>query len=326
MTTPFPLPVLFTAWTWHDGAGIAGEVIRRARLGGFKTVAVQLRESTPDDATDDGRTLDPGDVKAMKDAGLTVWGWDEVGSATAHLLETLPLDGWLPQVESMFQREALFTALRAGVGAGMPKALVTTYGGLDTTTDVLRLRELWPDVFTLVECYKADGFPHEQIDRMLDQGRIYGFDRTRVRALVGTYKGEMPSDYPGLDAADYGGAYLEESMTDDQLRAFAAIVPAPTPTPEPPPLTIPDPRVINQQISLLADKWLTANPGDEPLSRLRAIFTIAESTDAEWNAVRQYVVTALNGNGGAFEEQIAQLQDERDAALAKIAAAKAALT
>lgn len=334
MTSPFPLPILFTAWTWHDGAGIAGEVIRRARLGGFKSVAVQLSESTPDDATDDGRTLDPGDVKAMRDAGLFVVGWDIVSADTAHLLETLPLQGWCPQVESMFQREPLYAALRAGVGAGLPKALVTTYGGLDTAADVVRLRELWPDVYTFVECYKADGFPHEQIDRMLDQGRVYSFDRSRLRALVGTYRGEMPTDYPGLDAADYGGAYLEESMSDTQLRAFAQIVPAlpaPQPTPEEP-VSIPDPAKLCEQISLLAESWLQCFDEPHPLARLRSILEIAETTSSEWYAVRQDVVDALAGKVGelrrglaAAEEQVAHLAAELEDAEARIARAKAAL-
>jgi hypothetical protein len=307
MTPPFPLPVLFTAWTWSDGAGIAGEVIRRAKLGAFKTVAVQLSAAG----------LDATDVGYMHDAGLMVVGWDPVGLGLTAEAEALPLDGWLPQVESPTQRDALLDCLRGGLAPKLPRALVTTYGGLDTLADVASLVRAWGSMpFTFVECYAADGYPHDDIDRMLHQGTVYGFDATALRALVGTYRGEFPKDYPGLEAANYGGAYLEESMSDDQLRAFAPLAAAaPTPTPEP--TVTNDAPQRNADIAKIAEDWL-ASFGPAPLSRLALIERIATSTDAEWNAMRLYVKDAVDG-------RTPDLEDALNVAEAKIAAAKTAL-
>lgn len=350
--SPFPLPVMFTAWTFRDGAGIAGEVIRRAKLMGAKTVAVQLSEDTPADSTDEGRTLDPSDVKAMKDAGLFVVGWDLPGSpaVTQFLLNHLGVDGWMPQVEGPGQRDALFNALKAGVGKGLPKALVCTYGGLDTKADVAALRALWPDVVAFIECYKADGPPHEQIDTMLWQGTQYGFDKTRLLALVGTWRGEMRVDYPQLDPAEYGGIYLAESTTDAQLKAFATLNGS---TPEPPPAPTPsaDPAACNRVAAGAAHLWLDPLlPDRKELSRLRCIADIAESGDVDWTEMRGDVRAALDGDVTVPPEVLAELaqvktdlakvREQRDAevaarvevqsllneAQAKIAAATAALS
>ncbi len=323
MTSPFPLPILFTAWTWRDGAGIAGEVIRRSKLGGFKTVAVELSENT---GGDPGSSLDAQDVRYLKDAGLFVVGWGPV-DARIDLELGLALDGWLPQVEGPGQRDALLDALKRGAAAGLPRALVTTYGGLDTTADVAALVKAWGGMpFTFVECYKGDGYPHNDIDRMLAQGEVYGFARGTLRALVGTYRGELPADYPGLTSSNYGGAYLEESMTDAQLRAFASTVPAPAPTPAP----TPEPTVTNDsaerkaKIAAICDEWL-ANFGPAPLTRLGIIDRIAKS-GTEWeDELREDVKLALDGGVGKLRDDLHAAQSELFTLRSKITAAKAAL-
>lgn len=327
MTPPFPLPVLFTAWTWKDGAGIAGEVIRRAKLMGARSVAVQLSQATGDDP---GSSLDPQDVKFLKDAGLTVVGWDPAGDLTQTLLVRLGVDAWCPQVEGPGQRDALLASLNAGVGKGLPRALVTTYGGLDTTADVQALVKAWGgQPFTLVECYKADGPIHADIDRMLSQGVVYGFQT--LLALAGCYRGEMPADYPTLRPTNYGGLYLEENATDAQLKAFSALASAPTPAPTPEPTVTNDAAERNKKIAAIADEWL-ATFGPAELSRLGCITDIAKSGDTWTLARRQDVRDALTGAVAALR---AELQAERQArveatsklneALAKIAAAQAAL-
>lgn len=342
MTSPFPLPILFTAWTWKDGAGIAGEVIRRAKLMGAKTVAVQLSQDT---GGDPGSTLDPQDVQYLHDAGLFVVGWDPVGSpaATQILLNGLGVDGWLPQVEGPGQRDALIAALQQGVGKGKPKALVTTYGGLDTQPDKQALTAAWgAEPFTFVECYAADGPIHADVSRMLSQGVVYGFRSDCLRGLVGCYRGETPSSYTGLDASNYGGLYLEENASDDQLKAFApyAAPATPAPAPTPAPSTTADPAALNRQIDKLAHQWLDQQTDPKLLSRLRCIDDIATSSDTGWVAVRQDVRDALDGKVEQLRTQLSDLQTqlaesqrqltnvtaERDMFKGKVAAAKAALS
>jgi hypothetical protein len=192
---------------------------------------------------------------------------------------------------------------------------VTTYGGLDTQADVAALVKAWGSMpFTFVETYKADGYPHDDADRMLYQGTVYGFSVMSLVALVGDYRGELPGDYSGLRATNYGGLYLEETSSDAQLQAFAALA-APQPTPEP--TVTNDAPARNAQVAEICDEWL-ANFGPSPLSRLALIDRIAKSTDAEWNAARQYVKEALDGTAASKD---AELQTDR----VKIAAAKAAL-
>jgi len=106
-------------------------------------------------------------------------------------------------------------------------------------------------------------------------------------------------------------------------------------------VSIPDPATLNQKIASLAESWLSCFTDLKPLTRLRVIKRIATSTDAEWVAEREAVVAALDNptaasalraQVSALQTQLAnesaariQLQSELDDALAKIAAAKAAL-
>lgn len=313
MTPPFPLPVLFTAWEWHNGAGIAGKVIAAAKRGGFKTVAVELSEDTGGDPSS---TLDVQDVQYLKDAGLFVVGWGAVASTDFRKLSELGLDGWLPQVEGPGQRDALITALHSGAPS-LPRALVTTYGGLDTQADVAALVKAWGGMpFTFVETYKADGPPHDDADRMLSQGVVYGFNAMSLVALVGTYRGEQPSEYSGLRASNYGGIYLEENTNDAQLDAFAALAKTPPPPPPPEPTVTNDADKRKADIVAIVDEW-QANFGPQPLSRLGVIELVAKS-GPEWYAYRQDVIDALGG-------KVAELRAELADAQAKIERAKTAL-
>lgn len=179
---------------------------------------------------------------------------------------------------------------------------------------------------------------------MLSQGVVYGFPSSMLRALIGTYRGETPSSYAGLSSSTYGGVYLAEPMTDQQLQAcanvLAAPAPAPAPEPTPAPSTTADPVSLNRQIAALAHEYPVE---DHPLARLACIAAIAETDDSEWLAIRTYVHEAITGDvaqqlksmAASIDKLQQQLSSEQaarveatsnlNAALAKIAAAQAAL-
>lgn len=164
---------------------------------------------------------------------------------------------------------------------------------------------------------------------------------------------------PLLDEARMGRAFsifMAEFILPGDLEALDRFaLRAPTPP-------APNPAEINAKIAALAETWLSVFlPDEKLLTRLRNIKRIATTTDAEWVAVRQDVVDALDGRVRLLREQlattkewltkvtaerdglkvelaqaqadlagaearIATLTSERDAALAKIAAAKTALS
>ena len=64
------------------------------------------------------------------------------------------------------------TAIPAGA-ASLPKAVVTTYGGLDSVAKVGAVRAAGIDKF-FIECYGGIGYPYSDINRMLGQGQVYG--------------------------------------------------------------------------------------------------------------------------------------------------------
>jgi hypothetical protein len=227
--SPFPLPLVFSAW----GTGIGGEwegsigpLVALAKQVGAKTLAVQISKTLPRQVAD------------AKAAGMFVVGWDSVGPGWKARCDALGLDGFMPQVEGPGQYAGALAALVEGCGAGLPCAVVTTYGGLDNPDG-----SLWQALARrgvtgcFVECYAADDpVIHADLDRMLGQGVAYGIPAGELRAVCGTYRGELPSAYSGLTArAKEIGLYLAEMTNAAQWAAWAQLM---TAAPAPPPATV----------------------------------------------------------------------------------------
>lgn len=315
MTSPFPLPLAFTSQAFKktrqsDGsltpadANAAYNVAQAAKKGGSKTVAVQIGPTGYD------ACADADDVKALKGYGFTVVAWGVVDGNAAQDVVTLGVDGWMPQVEGDSQYNALISALGAGVGKSLPRAVVTTYGGLDTL-DHSRANGLIAAGIdhAFVEIYASDG--HTDVDGMLHQGTVYGFDAAKLTPTLGTYRQETPSSYTWKQPCNALAVFLLEPMSDTQLAAFAAL-PAPAAPVPPPAPVLPNPATLNSEISKLAHSWLDPQlPNLKPQTRLRNIARISETTDAEWVAVCAQVQAALDGT--------APTQADVDALNAKVA-------
>lgn len=229
MASMFPLPMMMTAGQTGDEGkweGSTGSLRDLAKRSGFKTVALQFSE-----------TLNREQVKTLQDAGLFVIAWDEASRVTKAWFDDLDFDGWMPQVESFEQYDSARKSFQDGIGAGLANAIVTTYWGLYAVDAQGRpkdplARDRWLALKTLgaqkcfVECYKADGFPHNNLDRMLNQGVVYGIPRADLFPVCGTWQSEMPSDYPGLENVGRNfGCYIGDPMTDAQWAAWGAVNP-----------------------------------------------------------------------------------------------------
>jgi hypothetical protein len=151
--------------------------------------------------------------------------------------------------------------LQAGVGAGLPLGIATTYGGLDTS-DGSAWNQLarFPIERVFVECYKDDDPVHADIARMLHQGEVYGIPASLLRAVCGTYRGELPSDYLGLTKDNYGGIYNIPQTTDAQLDKWETL----NLTVSAPAVVIPDPAIIRQQASAKLHEWLDPYMAQSP--------------------------------------------------------------
>ena len=107
-----PLPV---AWVAQESGKV--DQISRVKSGGFKTAALSLAFTNQNA------------VEKFLEAGLFVAVEGVVGTATV-----IPAgaQAFIPQIEGIFQLQNTIAALEAGVHHGLPLAIGTTYGGLDT--------------------------------------------------------------------------------------------------------------------------------------------------------------------------------------------------
>ena len=180
----------FRVGLFSDSAALAAQ-LRRA---GIRSVALEIDELTLDQA------------RAFDRAGLDVVLWG-VGSAGDHRGTIAALrgvaDGYLLQIEDDAEYSAAVAKLEAGVGAGLPRAVVTTFEGANTGRNGQplypeRMQRLKDDGVTtaFVECYERDG--HADLSTMKWQSQIYGWPR--FVPVIGLYAGARLSDYPQLDA------------------------------------------------------------------------------------------------------------------------------
>jgi len=216
------------------------------KSGGFKTAALSLAFTNQNA------------VEKFLEAGLFVAVEGVVGTATV-----IPAgaQAFIPQIEGIFQLQNTIAALEAGVHHGLPLAIGTTYGGLDTP-DGSAWKKLakFPIERVFVECYKDDGPPHDNIDVMLHQGEVYGIPKELLLAICGTYRGEFPSNYTGLTKSNFGGIYNIPQTNDVQLDQWARLATSVTP----PAPVIPDSTVIKQNARAVLHQWLDPNMALNP--------------------------------------------------------------
>lgn len=244
MTSPFPLPMAFVAWgtapgkDW-EGGSIGGGLFTPAKDAKVATIAFEIGQCSSTH------------VRWAHESGFFVVLWGVAGAGLGAELDALSYtdlsgakrgpDGVMPQVEGPGQYDGALLGLTAIKGRPLPKAIVTTYGGLvneATPTDGKKyaaLRALGVRG-CYVESYASDAPGHEDLDRMLGQGVIYGIPEAELLAVCGVFRGEMPSAYKGLGKLGRNfSLYLAEAMTTAQWEAWGEVPPVPTPTPIPVP-------------------------------------------------------------------------------------------
>lgn len=221
----------FVAWETRpggrwEGGSIGGGLIQPCLKEGFRTVALQIGECTRQQ------------VKWCQDAGLFVAVWNVVDANLGDALDELQPDGVMPQIEGDGQYDGAIAGLNAIRARDLPRAIVTTYGGLTnpgSVTDGKRyaaLRNLGVRG-CFVECYASDDPVHANLDRMLAQGVVYGVPAGDLSPVCGTFRGEMPTAYEGLTkhGRDFS-VYLAETMNTAQWDAWGALPPVVPPKPK----------------------------------------------------------------------------------------------
>ncbi len=211
--TPWPLPLVFAAWGTAPGQEYdtaVWKLTNRCKAAGVKTVAVELGY------------VERTHVQQIQAAGMKVVAWNVVDSQSGPRIDALGVDGLMPQIEGPGQRDGCFAALRAGVGKDLPKAIVTTYTGLEN----YEYKELQKLGVTgcFVECYAAEGAVFADLDRMQWQGTQYGVPAADFVPVCSTYRGELPPAYSGLSKRGRSfGLYLAEPMSDQQWTAWGGV-------------------------------------------------------------------------------------------------------
>jgi hypothetical protein len=299
MSAPFPLPLVFTAWGFrHEGDrwNTGQELADWCNYAGIRTVAVQL-------GTDEhGHTnTTPEDIGPLRAAGIrvAVWGVADRTFAAQELLRLgASVADWMPQIEGGDQRDLV---LDAAIGGLRPAAIVTNYGGAgDAPGEADTLRNAGVRA-VFVECYNDAGIiePYCNLDRMLHQGEVYGWRPDELVATMGTYHGELPDDYIGVEKIGRTfGLYLAEPTNSMQWEDFGDLN---TDEPEPPtpeeddmePVTDTQGREgVGFAVQAAAQNWTS----DKPKGRLTVARRICDAgnDDAKWNVCRDEIVAALD--------------------------------
>jgi hypothetical protein len=219
MIAPFPTPVMFVAGATNPqgsmaGGSIGGALIQKCKAQGFKTVALQITQVTAQQ------------VQWCKDAGLFTVGWEHPGRFTKEEFDALGFDGFCPQVESPDQLIGTLRYLRDGVGAGKPKAIITTYFGFDDGHGAQHWADLEAEGVSacFVECYASDAPDHGNLPHMMGAGISYGIPAAALVPVCGVYRGELPPTYVGIsDVGREFGCYIADSMSDAQWIAWGGL-------------------------------------------------------------------------------------------------------
>jgi hypothetical protein len=205
-----------TAWGFRTDSDFRNvEVIgKRMADAGVRTVALQIGQ------------FDSDVPQRLRAFGFKIALWGEADSRDAQALSDADADGYLPQVEGIYQYQSTINNLRAGVGAGISRSIVTTLAGLETYTSrpngtpegertTVEVEELVDAGCThaWVECYTGDMRPLSVSTFMDSAKRLRGL--YHANPLIGLARAdvEITAYRPALD--QYGkqvGAYLAEGM------------------------------------------------------------------------------------------------------------------
>lgn len=206
-----PNPLMFTAWGWQTDSDFRNvEVIgQRMFNAGVKTVALQIGQFPPDV---------PNRLRAF---GFKICLWGSPSANDAQAITDAVADGYLLQVEGIYEYQRALENLQNGIGAGLSLATVTTLAGFETFTSrpdgsstTVEVEEFIKLGCTRawVECYKQGGSSHFPISRMAWSASHRGFPY--FSPLIGLYWDVYVAEYqPDLGA--YGkqcGAYTAETM------------------------------------------------------------------------------------------------------------------
>jgi len=301
LSSPFALPLAFTSWAFNKTNGVPVDrdavynMTRAAKRMGAKTIAVQIGE---------GITAD--DVAGLQRA-LFVVGWCVCDQTTATAVAELGVDGFMPQIEGDGQYGSAYAALQTGAGEGLPKAIVSDYGGLGSKERCDALRKLGAETL-FVEAYASSGPQHADLPHYVTElAEPYGYDADHAIPTMGTFRNEFPSSYAGVERYGPGfGVYLLEPMSGAQLDAFAELAKLPPTSPGGPPVTVPTPPTVPPTDSQAragmrahAQGWESQQPAYQPRARITVARRIVDdsNTNMRWTAIRDEIVALLDKAG-----------------------------
>lgn len=314
MSAPFPLPLVFAAWGFRNGAanyGNAGGLGSLCNVHGIRTVAVQLgsketaihRRFQQRNKSGEPWT-NAQDVQWLRERGIrvVVWGVANAAFAVSELQRLgCSEDDWLPQIEGPSQRDLVLDGAAHGLHA---HSIITNYSGAGDSpgeSDALRSAGVRA---VFVECYNDAGiiYPYTDLERMIGQGVQYGWSNDELHATMATYHDERPDDYSGTAAEGREfGIYLAEPMSAAQWDAFGALntgAPPLPPTPEDDMEAVTDTQgrdAVGFAVQAAAQNWTS----EKPKGRLTVARRVCDpgNDDPKWNSVRDQIVKLLDDAG-----------------------------
>ncbi len=210
-------PLVFTSWGWLTDSDFRNVEVIGSRMAeaGVGTVALQIG-------------MFPGDVPdRLRAFGFDIALWGEPGSQDAQALSEARADGYIPQIEGIYQYANAIRYLREGVGAGLSLSTVTTLAGLETYTTrpngtqdgeqtTVEVEELIEAGLThaWVECYTGDMAPLDVSDFLWAAKRRGIYYANPVMGLAGRAGVSINETYKP-DVNLYGrqvSSYLAEPM------------------------------------------------------------------------------------------------------------------
>lgn len=210
---PFKLPIAFTAWGFQNGTFSAHGLAEQLTAAGVRSIAIQIGQA------------DAAVAAVFHTRGIAVYLWGTPGSRDQAALEALRADGYIAQVEEDPEYHALLRNLANGVGTGLPRAVVTNFEGINATREgALTPERMAPlaaaGVTTaFVECYLQHDPIHQDLPRMTNQARIYGWQH--AVPVIGLWGGVRLNRY---DLSRFGrdwGFYHVEGLVADDWQAIA---------------------------------------------------------------------------------------------------------
>jgi hypothetical protein len=209
-------PLVFTAWGWQTDSDFRNvEVIgNRMAEAGVGTVALQIGMFNIDV---------PARLRAF---GFDIALWGEADSRDDQALASAEADGYLPQIEGIYQYQSTINNLQQGYGAGLSLSIVTTLAGLETYTSrpdgtedgektTVEVEALIDAGCThaWVECYTGDMQPLSVNTMMYSGFNIRGL--YHANPIVGLARPNVYISNYQPDLNQYGrqvGSYLAETM------------------------------------------------------------------------------------------------------------------